>query len=321
MKSALIRSIISLSLLVFLFILLRDQIPQITHTLRRIDVGLLVLSTTISLSTILILSFRLKIIFYTKKINLKLHQAVTLTFIGYFFNNFLPTAVGGDIVKAMSATQVTGESVKSISAVVIDRIFGLFTFIMIPSISFLFFVKEIRDPRVPLIIYSCLGAALLAFVVIFSKRFMKSFKFLDALVERFRFFNHIRHLYNELHGFRYHKMVAAKCMLLSILGQSLSIFALYLLAVAIGVQTNMIYFFLLVPIVHLVSMLPSINGLGVREGAYVVFLSSKVGGKVFAASIGVLYLGTLFLFSLIGGLLYFFNPRYHVSFKKRKVSA
>jgi len=53
----------------------------------------------------------------------------------------------------------------------------------------------------------------------------------------------------------------------------------------------------IVPIIFIVSLFPSINGLGIREGAHVYFLGDMVGrGNAFAISL-------LFL-SLIGGLVY-----------------
>ena len=105
----------------------------------------------------------------------------------------------------------------------------------------------------------------------------------------------------------------AQAMLLSILGQSVGIVVLYMLAAALGARVNIIYFFLLVPVVHLISMLPSVNGLGIREGGYIYFLGPYIG-KENAAALGLLWLGLLFLASLIGGLIYFVRQDYHVKF-------
>ena len=111
-------------------------------------------------------------------------------------------------------------------------------------------------------------------------------------------------------------MVVARAMALSMFGQGISIFSLYLVAVALGADGSVWpKFFLLVPVVHLISMLPSINGLGIREFSYVYFLKSSVGNDI-AAAVGILYLGLLILASLIGGVVYFFRKDYHLNFKK-----
>src|SRR6185503_17234534 len=106
----------------------------------------------------------------------------------------------------------------------------------------------------------------------------------------------IKKVYDGLHAFRFHKPTIAAAMGLSVVGQSVSVFVLYAMALALGAHAAIAYFFLLVPVVHLVSMLPSLNGLGIREGAYVYFLSPYIG-KEYAAALSILWLGLLLLLS------------------------
>ena len=80
------------------------------------------------------------------------------------------------------------------------------------------------------------------------------------------------------------------------------------------------YFFLLIPVVHLISMLPSLNGLGIREVAYVYFLKNHIGTET-AAAVGILWLSLLIFLSLIGGLIYLFRHDYHIQFKKAVTKA
>jgi uncharacterized protein (TIRG00374 family) len=244
-----------------------------------------------------------------------LRESSSLTFVGYFFNNFLPTSVGGDIVKAMCASRVTGQAVKSVTSVFLDRIFGLFTFVLIPSVSLLFFLKQIDNPVVPVVIYSLLALSLLSFLVLFNKKAAGRLDFLRRLVERFHWGEKVKQVYEGLHNFKRHKIVVAQAMLLSILGQSVSICVLFLMAVGLGSRPHILYFFMLVPVVQLLSMLPSINGLGVREWGYVYFLSPYVGREN-AAALGILWLGLLFVLSLIGGIIYLVRHDYHIRFGK-----
>src|SRR3989338_8978954 len=98
MKKILLRTLISAVFLGLLFWMVREDIPQIAQALKSIDRGLLALSVAIFLSSVMILARRLQLIFAAEDIPVKLTQASNLTFVGYFFNNFLPTSVGGDIV-------------------------------------------------------------------------------------------------------------------------------------------------------------------------------------------------------------------------------
>ena len=56
------------------------------------------------------------------------------------------------------------------------------------------------------------------------------------------------------------------------------------------------------------GMLPSINGLGVREGAYVLLLGGIVG-KEKAFALSILWLAVVMSLSLLGGLIYMLAPR------------
>jgi len=314
MSKILIRAGISLFFIVLLYWMVRDDIPVILQTIKNMNHGLAALATLIFLTAVGIMGFRLKLIFCVKGARISFFEACNLTFVGYFFNNFLPTSVGGDIVKAMCAARVTKNTVVSVTSVLMDRIFGLFTFILIPSISLLFFMRDINNRWVPVIVYSLLAASLLCFFLIFNRSVARKFHFIETLLNRFKLGKKMREIYNGLNDFKNHKQVVLYAMLLSVIGQSVSILVLYLMARALGSNTDLVYFFLLVPVVHLVSMLPSLNGLGIREGAYTYFLAPYMGRES-AFALGILWLGLLILLSIIGGVIYLIRHDYHIRFK------
>lgn len=309
--------LVSCALIGLLYFLLKDQFPAIVSALKNGNHGLIGLAALIFLSTTVILARRLQLIFDAEDVKIKLRETLSLTYIGYFFNNFLPTSVGGDIVKAMCASKVTGQRIKSITTVMMDRIFGLFTFILIPSFSMLL-LKDKIDPRVPVMVYSFLTFSIIFFFLLFNRSIAKRFHIIENVFNKIGIGTKIRQIYDGMHNFRNHKAVVIQAMVLSMIGQSIGIFCLYMLAVAIGADKGVwMYFFLLVPIVHLISMLPSINGLGIREGAYIYFLKSYIGTEK-AAAIGILWLGLTILVSVIGGFVYFIRRDYHIEFKNAK---
>lgn len=312
--------LISIIFLAGLIFLMRDEVPQILSVLKSADHGLILISALIFLSTALILAKRLQMIFGAEGIPIRMSETTSLTFVGYFFNNFLPTAVGGDVVKAMCAAKVTKEPVISVTTVMMDRIFGLFTFVLIPSISLLFLSEGI-NPQVRLLVYFFLCVSCSFFVFLFNRGLARRFSFVERLLDRVKLGSKARKIYDGLHNFKNHKGLVALAMLLSVFGQSIGILVVYLIAVALGAEKNtLIYFFLLVPVVQLVSMLPSLNGLGIREGAYIYFLKSYIGTER-AVAIGLISLAFLFLASLIGGLIYFLRRDYHIQFKKAQAEA
>jgi len=313
MKKILLRGFISLAFVALLLYLMREDIPKICHTLQNINRLMLGLALLVFFSTVWVMAKRLQLIFKVKQLYLSLPEAVNLTLVGYFFNNFLPTSVGGDIVKAMCASRVTKNTVQSVACVLMDRIFGLFTFILIPSLTLLFFMKKIDNPLVPLMVYSLLAMSGVGFFLIFTRRVARKFRFVEVLLTRFGIGQKAREIYDNLHDFKNHKQTVVNALALSVVGQSGGILVLYAMALALGAPAGLVYFFLLVPVVHLVSMLPSLNGLGIREGAYIYFLSPTIG-KEYAAALGILWLGLLFLLSFIGGIIYLIRHDYHFHF-------
>ncbi len=314
MSKILLRAGISLIFLALLYWMVRDDIPVILETLKNMDHRLAALAATLFFAVAGVMAARLRLIFGAKGERITFVDACNLTFVGYFFNNFLPTSVGGDIVKAMCAARITKNTVVSVTSVLMDRIFGLFTFILIPSISLLFFMKNIGNRWVPVIVYSLLGVSMLCFALIFNRSLARRFRFINNFLSRFKVGRKLHEVYGGLNDFKNHKRAIFFAMLLSVVGQSVSVFVLYLMARALGSSTSILYFFLLVPVVHLVSMLPSLNGLGIREGAYTYFLAPYMGREA-AFALGILWLGLLILLSIIGGLIYLIRHDYHIQFK------
>ena len=120
---------VSLVFVGILIYLMRDQVPAVIGVFKNGNRALISFSTLLFLAGMGLMAWRIKLIFQAKEMKVSFKQTLDLTFIGCFFNNFLPTSVGGDVVKAMCASQITKHPVKSITVVMMDRIFGLFMFI------------------------------------------------------------------------------------------------------------------------------------------------------------------------------------------------
>ena len=316
MKKNFIGVFVSLALIALLVVMMRDKLPSILQTLKNGNHALIFAALLIFLSTVWVMALRLKLIFNTKAIPMAVREAASLTFVGYFFNNVLPTSVGGDLVKAMCASRLSGEPVKSLTVIMMDRIFGLFMFILIPCAS-LIFLRDKIDPRVPVIVYSFLFFSTMCFFLLFNRSIARRFHFIERTLNRVGLGAKVRMIYDELHDFKNHKKIVVIAMLLSVLGQVLAIVVLYLLAVALGADPGTwAYFFLLVPVVHLISMVPiTMGGLGLREGGYVVFLKNFIGSEK-ALGMGILSFGFLLFLSVIGGFIYLFRREYHIQLSK-----
>src|SRR5919199_5891892 len=97
----------------------------------------------------------------------------------------------------------------------------------------------------------------------------------------------------------------AEAMAIGFLFNLLLIAINYLVARALGQNLALGYFFLFVPIISTLLLLPiSLNGLGVREGAYVLLFASAGVSSATAASMSLAFWAITVSAGLIGGVLY-----------------
>src|SRR5204863_9287088 len=79
----------------------------------------------------------------------------------------------------------------------------------------------------------------------------------------------------------------------------------YLVATGLGQRIALGYFLLYVPIISTLLLLPiSLNGLGVREGAYILLFASAGISSAAAASMSLAFWAITVCAGLVGGALY-----------------
>lgn len=298
-------SLAFVGLLVWLF---RKDIPDILTALKSTNPLFFGMAVILNVLVIIVISVRLKKILSVQGLHLKLGEAVYLTFIGNFFNNFLPTSVGGDLVKAYYATKKSARKLESFSAVFFDRFFGFLSIGLLAFLGILFLNKHIKDTKLlwGSIIFS--AVVLLAFVFFLNKRLTKNLfaRLLDLPL--FREGSKLRKLYNALNAYKKHKIVIAQLIGISLLAQMIAAVGIYLIIKSLSQEISFLLLFLIIPLVSVASMMPSINGLGVREGAFVYFLKEFISRES-AVAVSILYLALILIMSLIGGILYLFSGK------------
>jgi hypothetical protein len=92
-------------------------------------------------------------------------------------------------------------------------------------------------------------------------------------------------------------------ILLSFLGQAAFISTNYWIALSIGADINYWTFFILIPVSYIVSMAPSIGGLGVRE-ASLIYLFSRYLPAERALALTVLMDVVIYMFGIGSGVWY-----------------
>ena len=315
--SLLLRAAVSTALMALLMYIMRDSIPKMLGALKRLPVSIFFLGLLLFLASSVIVSFRLKILLAAQKIFVRMSHLIRLTFVGYFFSSFLPTSVGGDVVKAFYISKASGKTMQSYASVFVDRLLGMFTLFLIATAA-LFYAANVSQYHLRRIALLALAGLILFLVVLFNRRASKilSFLFTPAIPPKLR--DKFKNAYNAIHEYKKYKLEIVKCFFVSIAAQVTAFSVVYVLGLGLKSHIPLKSLLFAMPVASIASMLPSLYGMGPREMA-ITMLLGPITGKEKALAIAFLWLGILLIAALIGGVTYALMGMYKV--KPEELSA
>ncbi|HSD49892.1 MAG TPA: lysylphosphatidylglycerol synthase transmembrane domain-containing protein [Candidatus Methylomirabilis sp.] len=245
---------------------------------------------------------------FAEGIQLPLWRLTLLYFEGAFFNLFLPTLIGGDVVRGYAIYRITRGHDASIASILVDRLSGFAALIVIALVALGLAYGKVRDPQVAAMILGVATAFFTMIAILLNERVKACASGLLRGLGLTRFQVKLQGMVEALHRYRGHHRALAQALLLSALLQGLVIVTYYLIGTALNLGVPMAYFFLYVPLITFVAMLPvSVAGLGVREGGTVYFFA-KVGVDAAAAlSMSLAWFSLTLIVSSLGGLAFLAN--------------
>jgi uncharacterized membrane protein YbhN (UPF0104 family) len=213
-----------------------------------------------------------------------------LYYVGMFFNLFLPTSVGGDVVRAWYLDRGSGRKMAAFLSVLADRGSGLVVLVLLACGGVL--LSPIALPSwVRAIVWATTGSGFLGIVVmLLGCR-------LHVRSERWRQVSQAGLLYLGNPG------LLALTGVLSLVIQAANVSVVWLLGVSINAAVPLSFYWVFVPMVSLLTMLPfSLNGMGIREGSTVLFLTPLGVGESSALCLAFLWFTVMTAASLVGGI-------------------
>ena len=124
----------------------------------------------------------------------------------------------------------------------------------------------------------------------------------------------LKKVYNAVNKYKHNSKLIFQSIVISIASQLLFFMSIGVLALSIGSRIPVMDIVLKMPIISMMSMLPSINGLGLREGSTVLLFGPSIGREN-AFAVSILWLALLFVVSVAGGIVYGLSPQFRVKFK------
>jgi uncharacterized protein (TIRG00374 family) len=296
---------ISIILLFFLFKFQHVDTQEVLKSIKNADKGLLLLALVIYLFAYILALFRWEMLLKGAKIHLSLKRVIMSFSGGVFFNALLPSSIGGDVVRSVDLATHTKRPREVIATVLLDRLSGYVGLVIVALLSLLFGWKLIHHKSVLLSIAIITGILIAVLLVLFNRFLYSKINRLLHSPRAGKIRETIKNLHQEIHIFRQHKKIIANNLILSVLIQVIGPLTFYITALALGIKINIIYFFIYLPIIGAITLLPiSIGGLGLRENITKIFFVQA--GVVDNAAVAMAILNTFFIFvyAAIGGLIY-----------------
>jgi uncharacterized protein (TIRG00374 family) len=302
-----LKFVFSASVLAYILIS-QASLNDIFATIKRADHLLLAISFSLHALGLLISAVRWQILIKAQDDWVPIGFLAKSYLVGSFFNLFLPTRIGGDVVRIWDGSRYSKSLVKSTAIVLVERLSGVIVLFL-----FAFWASLLRldmAQRFPVIwvalILSCFGLSLFAlFLTPLSDLILgklpekKPFGPIKQKVHQFR---------ETILYYRKRKGALGKAFFWAALLQINVIVHYYLIGKALHLDIALLDYFIFIPIVHIILLIPiTINGLGLREGAYLEIFKYYGISSAAAISFSWIDLAFMLIVGLLGGVIYVFR--------------
>ena len=303
--SILLRISVSIILLIFLFKFNKIDIHLLLVNIKSADKHLLLLAFFIFLFNYILCLYRWKMLLKAADIHLPFKRIIVSFSGGIFFSLFLPSTIGGDLARSIDLATHTKRPREVVATVLLDRLSGYVGLVIIVLCSLFLGWRFVQYPSVLLSVIIITVVLIVILAILFNNfLFSKVNKLLDSPgAGKIR--ESIKNLHEEIHVFRHYKKVILNNLLMSLVIQAITPITFYITALSLGINKEIIYFFIFLPIIGVITLLPiSIGGLGVRENMTVLFFAQAGINQNSAVAMSLLNFFFILVYGAIGGLIY-----------------
>lgn len=225
-------------------------------------------------------------------------------FKGSFFNQGLPTSIGGDAVRVLDVSRLGERKRDAFIGVFIDRVLGLIGLLVLNLVVNLF-NPELLPRGLFLTINLLIALGLLGFVVLYLLRH-------GRFLSRWRLTRFFLKISEHLSMVLASPRQAAVQLLLSVAVHFLSLLAIFLIGRSVELDFSLTTYLVLVPPVILLTLIPlSLAGWGIREGAMIGLFTLLGADKVTVLSMSILY-GIVLIVASLPGLMVYMKGKHHI---------
>lgn len=291
--------------------------PDFFKALSVVNLPLVGLALLLSVASVASKAWRWGIVLRWRGIILSPTYLLFSYFISMFFNNFLPSGMGGDAVRAYESARDTGRGKESITAVILERGSGMLSLFAAGSILAL--PQRDLPTGVHLLVHGLFIGSVLAVFLLwqdFTGKLLKAIGTRLGTGHIGSLWAKIISVYEDFRGYRNQYRLLFDLMLQSAVTLVLTIASLYALLAALGYSVPIGSFAAVIAVATAIDLVPiSLNGLGVREGVYVFFLGLLGIPGAVAAAFAILIRLLVLIQALAGGLAFLWRGAHPQNFR------
>ncbi len=310
-RSALVAVKLAVSLALLAYLFSSTDTRALEQRVRSADLLMLAAAVLCYLVMLALATWRWRLLLETLGVDAPLRGLTSSYLVATFFNNFLPSNIGGDVVRVRDGSRLTGSTAASLAVVGIDRILGFGALYVLAASAFVLggpVERELAGARVVLV---GLALVFLGLSYVFFRpgtaRGMLAASRLDRipwLLEQFEAAQ------GAVRSYRASVRTVALALAASLAVQALAVCYYISVAGALRIPLPVSAAFLMVPLCTLLQAVPiSFNGWGLREGLFTVYFVQVGLPRESALAFSLVGAGLMLLLSLSGAVAWLTRSR------------
>ncbi len=299
-----VRVLVSAGVLVYL--LTQIQLRDMVELSRTISLPFLLMALMLQCGGVLISALKWWLLLRSDQQFVRYGWTIQTYLIGHFFNNFLPTMIGGDTVRIYQLARHIGQVPPAFASVFVERLMGFLALTMTAwgAIALNFGLLA----NTPALLWSVIWCALFAtggLLLVFGAPIVVRILIWLDLPNWLDWRGRLHEVTRSLSGYTAHPRMLGAVIFLSFGYHLTWITSHSVLAMALGLRVSYELIALMVPVSDIVGLIPVFfNGLGAREGTYVLLLGQQNIPAASAIALALLIFIVRLVLSLVGGGLY-----------------
>ncbi|HEY7232347.1 MAG TPA: lysylphosphatidylglycerol synthase transmembrane domain-containing protein [Pseudolabrys sp.] len=309
-RTLLLLAKVALSVLLLYFSLRWVNLDALTERIYRLEPGWIVLAISLLSIQLLLVSSRWQQIAISCGIDVRFTGALQINFIAAFFNQVLPSTVGGDGMRIWLAARKGAGWASATYSVLLDRIFGVFALALIVIACLPWTLQLIRDPvaRAVLLVIAFGAITSPIILLLVTSHF-------SAWLGRWAMTRHLSAAGNAARTICQTLRPAAVVAGCSMMIHLLTISAAWCCVKAVAAPVGFSHILFLMPPVLLIATVPiSIAGWGVRESSMIAAFSYAGLAEGDGLTLSILFGAVSFVIGLFGGVVWIASGLWTVTF-------